>query len=138
MANVPCVAKESVIWASMTCVKPKGKHEMHGKILTYVPEENSPSVQEFDSMPSLAIFKGIVEGYLEAVPYFTCVKHDGKWHRCIAFCNEHGKLNALRVNWPATVAWYAAQRQQGIARLNDHLVGNVAVVLGDAEFMSEL
>jgi len=111
---------------------------MKAVILTFKADENVPSAQEYDAMPPIDIFKNIVEGYLEAVPYFTLVKFQGKWCRCVAFCNEHGKMKELRVNWPATVAWYAALRQQGIARLNDHLVGNVAVVVGDAEFMSEL
>jgi hypothetical protein len=58
---------------------------------------------------------------------------------CAAFCNEDGKREQLPFNSAATAAWMDAVRRCG-ARLPPEamLLGPVAVLFGDREFMSSL
>jgi len=58
--------------------------------------------------------------------------------QCVAFCDEHGKLDNLPTNVRATELWKAALIRADSHRLDDVLCGPVAVVYGDAEFMAAL
>ncbi len=73
-----------------------------------------------------------INGYIEIVPYFNIWVDDvsGKGKECVVFCDEEGKLKGLPVNAKATAYW--------AARGDDKLVGPIAIVFGDAEFMEAL
>ena len=72
----------------------------------------------------------IVGGYIEQVPGFD--SYGG--YKCIAFCNEEGKLKGLPLNFMATKRWHESLKDKGLPAV-DRLSGNVAVVYGDDEFM---
>ena len=87
-----------------------------------------------------------VGGYIEHVPYFDSIAYGGVVMRCVALCNENGKIDHMPLNQGATVAWERALQRTGVGTLyddkrgkpNDWLVGSIAVLFGDREFMSEL
>jgi hypothetical protein len=57
------------------------------------------------------------------------------------FCNEHGKIEGLGVNQRATRLWgeaIAADFGHKGTPQGDYLVGPIAIVIGDAEFLAEL
>ena len=59
--------------------------------------------------------------------------------RCVAFCDENGKLTGLPMNMPATKLWDNAMRKAvGCGASPDFLVGDIAVVFGDEAFMEAL
>ena len=68
-------------------------------------------VNFFDRKPSLNELKLAVGGHVEVVPVQT--------DQFTAYCNEEGKLNGLRMNYPATV--FCGLR-------GDVLVGDVVII----------
>lgn len=107
---------------------------MKGYILT-VPVTGQTTIQEVETASILDHLKaGIGGGYLEAVPYFNKIAWDTEVHRCVAFCDEEGKLKGLPINNRANVLWTNAVGEY----VSDVLVGDVVIVWGDEEFMSAL
>lgn len=50
-----------------------------------------------------------VGGYIETIPYFTKMTHDGiEYRRGTAFANEEGQLHGLPLNKVAMAAWKAS------------------------------
>lgn len=77
-----------------------------------------------------------VGGDVELIPRFESYRDEhGQIRRCVAFCNEHGKLEQQPVNVYATHMWYTALN--GLM-INDYLAGDIAVVYGDDEFMRKM
>lgn len=76
----------------------------------------------------LDTLQNAVGGFIEVVPHFD--SFEGK--RCVAFCNEEGKLRNLPLNAEATGLWNWTKRH------GDFLVGSIAIITGDAEFMESL
>lgn len=106
---------------------------MKGYILT-IPVGGTPVLEEVGTASILSKLQDAVCGYIEQVPYFDNILWDGKVHKCVAFCNEEGKLKGLPVNDLASALWItAAKRYTG-----DVLVGTVVVVWGDRTFMKNL
>lgn len=68
------------------------------------------------------------------MPLFTHVEVNGERLRCVAFCNEEGKLHGLPLNSVATRMW---QTQVG-RPLDDVLVGDILLVIGDRHFRGEV
>lgn len=103
---------------------------------------------ELPGEPTLDALKNAIGGgHLELVPGFTTIKIDGVEHQCAAFCDEEGKLEhrKLPVNNSATMHWNRALRRSGGGGLLgkdglpiDVLVGDIAIVFGDQEFMAAL
>jgi hypothetical protein len=119
---------------------------MKGTILT-IEIDGTETVRLIDGHPTLPLLKeAIGGGYIETVPGFDRYKHGGVVHKkCAAFCDEEGKLNNQPYNRRATVRWQEALLAQGLPGLIgddgmpvDVLVGKVAVVWGDQEFMAAL
>lgn len=75
----------------------------------------------------------IVGGPIEQVPGFDSYAD----YKCIAFCNEEGKIRDLPINFMATTLWYVALKKNEL-KTTDYLCGNIAVVYGDDEFMEKL
>jgi Domain of unknown function (DUF3846) len=119
---------------------------MKGALLILKPD-GTRETRQLTGEPGLDVLHEIVGGYIEVVPYFKTIEIDGRVHECIAFCNENGKINRLPVNRFATLEWDSALRRAGLATglayvsgspmppdqfgLSDHLVGSIAVVIGD-------
>lgn len=116
---------------------------MQGTMLIFKPSTIEPEVHPFKRPPKLQELQRAVGGWLEAVPHFLAIKHAGREHRCVAFCNEDGKLERssyshsfvgpLPINMEATRRWQQLNPLGG-----DYLVGNIAVLFGDPEFMESL
>jgi len=78
-------------------------------------------VREAAKEPPLQELQDLVDGYIEIVPQWS--RHFGQ--RCIAYCNEEGKLRGLPMNHRATAFWWAALGQ----RVDDVLVGDIVLVV---------
>ena len=82
---------------------------------------------------------GISGGYADLVPGFRTIGYAGVVMDCCAFCDEDGKRKQLHINELANDAWDQALRRTGMGNaMGDYLVGQVAVVFGDREFMENL
>lgn len=106
---------------------------MKGKIVTI---KTTGEITEVDVSTAsiLPLLREAVGGHIEQVPFFDTYEYDNKTVSCVAFCNEEGKLHLLDMNEIATIYWYRSAGRS----LNDILVGDIAVVFGDDEFMTEL
>lgn len=117
---------------------------MKGTILS-IKVTGTETIREIDGEPTLELLKeAIGGGYLEIVPGFNRYKHNGEAHDCVAFCDEEGKLEGMSYNADATRYWQQALLAQGHPGLVkrgvmlDYLVGTIAIVWGDDEFMEAL
>ena len=84
-----------------------------------------------------------VGGYLEVVPHFHSIDYDGAVRKCVALCNEEGKLDRPATDYRTTRRdGYGGKRCSAItasvAPFPDYLVGNIVVLFGDREFMEAL
>jgi hypothetical protein len=94
--------------------------------------------------PTLDQLKAAVGGgAVEIVPGFDTIANEGKVVRCVAFCDNASKARNDPINRDATILWDTALVRAGYpgllkpdGRIRDMLFGKVAVVFGDAEFMS--
>lgn len=102
---------------------------MKGKVFAVMTTGETKET-EVNDPNLLPLLREIVEGHIEAVPFFDTYKK----MRCVAFCNEEGKLDSLPVNELATLLWYQACGRV----VDDVLVGNIAVVTGDEEFLRNI
>lgn len=112
---------------------------MRGTMITFEPGK-PPTAIPFDRAIKLEELKaGIGGGYLEVVPGFTDIAWAGVVMNCIAFCDEDGKRKELPTNDLATSLWELSLRRKGSALMGrDYLVGQIAVVFGDREFVESL
>ena len=74
------------------------------EIIRLVEQSHLP----FDQPPALEDLQAGVGDYFQAVPSFDTISYGGTVLNCIAFCNEHGKLDHLPINEGATIAWEGA------------------------------
>lgn len=102
-------------------------------------------VQDFNRAIALEDLTEAVGGHIEVVPHFNTFGYRGTVMKCVAFCNEEGKLNGLPVNPLANVLWERALNRAGNSLYPpagkvpaDVLVGDIAIVFGDREFMETL
>jgi hypothetical protein len=97
--------------------------------ITHIIDADGDTIHGIHYTPlTLEFMQTCVGGPIEVVPHFTTYMSS----RCVAFCNEEGKLRDLPVNKEATMLW----RQQ--FNNPDILVGNILIVTGDEEFMESL
>jgi hypothetical protein len=99
---------------------------MKGK-LTTIKATGKIEATDYIAPPGLDALQKAVGGYIEIVP--GLITYEGA--DCVAFCNEEGKLNGLPFNEKATAAWQEAYG----GPLGDVLLGDVAIVTGDNEFL---
>lgn len=110
---------------------------MKGTIVTIKPD-GSLKVQEVSGPPTLDLLqRAIGGGYLQVVPGFGTIWFRGANVDCIAFADEEGKLKDQPFNLKATAHW-ARALQLSLHSLNDNLVGDIAIVMGDREFLEAL
>ena len=117
---------------------------MHGTLLVFQPHA-LPQVTEFSRPPTLEEVQAAVGGDLQVVPGFRSIRYGNVVMDCVALCNANGKLKGLAMNNLATIAWKEGLRRAIEAGLwrskvmpTDPLVGTVAVLFGDREFMDAL
>jgi hypothetical protein len=80
------------------------------------------------AQPTLDMLVYGVEGHIEIVPRFN--KFGGR--PCIAFCNEEGKMQGKAPNHLAQILW-----EENLGRIitEDHLVGNIVIIVADIDFL---
>ena len=117
---------------------------MRGRLLVFVPHA-LPQVTEFSRPPTLEEVQAVIGGDLQVVPGFRSIRYGDVVMDCFALCNANGKRKGLAINNVATIAWKEALRRAVEAGLwrsevmpTDSLVGTVAVLFGDREFMDAL
>lgn len=109
---------------------------MPGETLTMLTIKADGTLSESQVKPNdLTAMQAAVGGYIESVPYWDSFLHNGQPRRCWAICNEEGKIQGLPDNLIATTLWF-----QNVPSMKgrDILVGDVALIYGDAELMGEL
>lgn len=88
--------------------------------------------------PTLDLLQEAVGGgSIETVPFLNTVMIDGKLTKCMAFCDEEGKIKGQLPNAVATRLWDAAMTRQGRGN-DDLLVGTICIVWGDPAWMRAL
>ena len=97
-------------------------------------------ITDYTAPIPLADLQAAVGGYIEIVPHFSTIELAGKLHRCLVFCDEDGKRKQLPRNHHGDLLWSEALMTAGLADspAPDFLVGSIAVVIGDDEFMAAL
>jgi uncharacterized protein DUF3846 len=94
------------------------------------PESRHIAIEEVVKPPELEALQKIVGGSIETIPHFITI-----WgRRCVAFCNEEGKLKKLIANLPAQHLWAAAYARAA----EDILVGPVVILAGTDDFLREI
>lgn len=95
--------------------------------ILHIPADHKQPVKETPqrTVPDNSQLNLLVGGYLKAVPYWD---RDSYGRRCVAFCNEEGKLEGLPVNDRAMSGWI---RAAGV--LNDVLCGDIVVISTDTD-----
>jgi hypothetical protein len=120
---------------------------MRGTMFVFEPGKEGPRGVPFDRAPKLEELKAAIGGgHLEVVPGFTDIGYQGVVMNCVAFCDEDGKRKEMPVNEIATAFWEHSLHRKGKSLANtppmfggpDVLVGSIAVVFGDREFMGSL
>jgi hypothetical protein len=101
-----------------------------------IDPDGSKTVRKYrGTIPLGDLRAGVGDGLIEHVPYFDSFKWRGKRTRCVAFCNEEGKLHGMLINEVATRIWHEGAP---VMRGRDVLVGPVVIVFGDEAFMRAL
>ena len=113
---------------------------MKGTMMVLSTGADEKVLREFDRAPTLDELKAAIGGgWIESVPYFNQIEWQGKWRKCWAICDEEGKLKHFDVNPRDTLLWgKVLSEKHGLTTMGDFLVGPVAVLFGDDEFMATL
>jgi len=112
---------------------------MRGTILSISPD-GVETARQFEGEATLDDLQAAIGGgSVQVVPLFDIFQHGEDWHRCVVFCDEDGKVNNLTFNPKAQLHWQLAYNASGhLGALDDALVGTVAIVWGDPDFMEAL
>lgn len=97
--------------------------------VTIIHCDGTQTTTECNAKTQYEVLKAAVGGYIETLPYFN--KYQGK--RCVAYCNEEGKLKRMPFNIHGQDLWLEALKKKDGSL--DHidinrtiLVGNIAIV----------
>ena len=101
---------------------------MQGKVIV-ITVDGLERVMEYSRALNVEDLQQAVAGYFRTVPFFEHYKGEP----CVVMCNEEGERHNLPMNFKASKHWFAQQ-----ALFSTMLVGDVAVVQGDDEFMAAL
>lgn len=98
-------------------------------IITIIRSDGTRNMLTCNKKSQYAFLRAAVGGNIETLPYFN--KFEGK--RCVAYCNEEGKLTGLPRNQHGQALWLdALMKRDGSLEHIDIgrtvIVGNVAVV----------
>jgi hypothetical protein len=92
--------------------------------------QNGETISAPCSSLPLEKLQSMVGGYIESVPHFR--SYEGE--KCIAFCDEEGKLKGRQINLTATNLWHD---QVPAIVGHDVLVGDILIVQG-ADLLGKL
>jgi len=116
---------------------------MRGELLIY-GSGGEVTARELAHVPGLEELHEGIGGSVERVPMFETIDRHGIVCNCVAFCEEDGKAKGRPLNPVATMFWDLALRRAQIGNglrdskgsVRDYLVGDVIVVVGDAELLA--
>jgi len=116
---------------------------MRGELLIY-GSGGDVTARELKQIPESEELRECVGGSVEQVPMFETINRHGMVCDCVAFCEEDGKAKGRPVNPVATMFWDLALRRAQVGSglrdskgsVRDYLVGDVIVVVGDAELLA--
>ena len=112
---------------------------MKGYILSIHPGKTARLTEHTAPATLEQLREAVGGGWLEAVPHFNYIPdHKNNVVKCVVFCDEEGKLKQLEINKNATALWFSSCKYQKKPMPNDMLVGPIAIVYGDKEFMEDL
>jgi hypothetical protein len=83
------------------------------------------------AQPTLEQLRDGVGGDIELVPFFNKFMN----RECVTFCNAYGKMNGLAFNATAQIFWSQAY---GKRIYEDHLVGDILIIVGSPSFLAQL
>ena len=102
-----------------------------GNYMIVIKPDHSIVSTKLLGIPELDQLRDGVGGLIEIVPRFTkFVKRD-----CVAFCDEEGKMKNKQFNLLAHTFWETAV---GRKITNDHLVGDIVIIVGSPGFLARL
>jgi hypothetical protein len=90
-----------------------------------------PQPKILTSQPPLEMLQYGVGGNIELIPYFNNLYQ----RPCVAFCNEYGKQLMMKPNKLAQKLW---EESLGRPILEDHLVGNIVIIVAEPSFLREM
>ena len=90
-----------------------------------------PEPKVLIEQPSLEILQYGVGGHIELIPYFNNLYQ----RPCVAFCNEYGKQLMMKPNKYAHKLW---EESLGRPIVEDHLVGNIVVIVAEPSFLRNM
>ena len=112
---------------------------MKGKMIIIAPGEPRQEREYENATIPLEDLQKAVGGFIEIVPYFSMIGEGGSRTRCVVFCNEDGKRLQLPLNHVANDLWNRELLLATGSGLElDYLVGSIAIVWGDDEFMESM
>lgn len=95
--------------------------------LTIIKADGTETTQMCSA--ELKELQALVGGLIEQVPHFT--KYDGK--KCIAWCNEEGRIKGLPVNpkatslWKSTLGWTPEKQASGVFWYEPIVLGTLVI-----------
>jgi hypothetical protein len=98
---------------------------------TFLPKPFELQEQPTLKQLQMGIGAGGRPGLIELVPMFNNLYG----RPCVAFCNEEGKLKGLKPNHYAQHLWEEAT---GRIIREDHLVGNIVIIVADRSFLNNM
>jgi Domain of unknown function (DUF3846) len=109
----------------------KIKIEDNKNYLIIINLDGTIEITELTSQPTLEQLQKGAGGHIEVVPYFNTFAE----RKCIAFCNEEGKLHGYQYNIHAQKLW---EKAYGKEITVDYLVGPIVVIVGSESFLAQL
>ncbi|QIV65846.1 DUF3846 domain-containing protein [Mesorhizobium phage Cp1R7A-A1] len=107
-------------------------------MVTMVTVKASGEIVEAEvAINNLRAFQTAVGGDIQVIPYCELFEHKDIIRKCIALCDEEGKLKGKPVNRTATAMWHRGLAERLGAFRMDVLVGDIAFVFGDPEIMAQ-
>jgi hypothetical protein len=102
-----------------------------GNYMVVIKPDHSITSEKLLSIPELEQLRSGVGGSIEIVPRFIkFIKRD-----CVAFCDEEGKMKGKQFNLLAHTFWEACV---GRKIVEDHLVGDIVIIVGSPSFLMRL
>jgi hypothetical protein len=99
--------------------------------LVIIRTNGSVESRSIDSPPDHTALQQAVGGWIEMIPLFNQYSDEP----CVAFCDEEGKLKGKVKNERADKLW---KSQLPYRSYPDHLVGDIAIVVGDRKFLGRM
>jgi hypothetical protein len=119
------------------------RQTVKGTMIVITPKQ-AINIVEMTEPPEVEVLRHFVGGDLEVIPHFTSIRYPlrgGHRVKCVAFGNEHSKLDPVQPRNPlADLLWCAALQSdhEMLTCHPDYLAGTIVILFGDDDFMRAL